>query len=125
MITKEIHVRGVMFDDGWDFDAPIVLYSGFLALSDGGSICRESIYHAVESSCLDWVMDGNIPNQWSDLQTKEIRWRGWSERGFRRRKNAVHAEFKVKLIHEDDGTRNFEILSMEGFYPERSAHEPG
>lgn len=92
--------RGCMFDDGWEFDAPCILYSPFKRSGIGGNIGH--IEDMVEDICNDLADGRSVPRGWSEGDLKEFRWRGWSPRGFARRRQAWHREIVVEFIEDDE-----------------------
>lgn len=107
---KVIQFKGCCWDAHWQFDAPLIIYSPIKRYSFSGSICKEAIYDAVEDIGIDLCGYENVANGFSDWDLKEFKWRGWSLRGFSRRKNAIHATYLMKLQYDEDGERSFEIV---------------
>jgi hypothetical protein len=87
-----------MWDDGWEFDAPCVVYypARYATAGIGGN--NGQIDSLVEDICCD-IMDGR-PHDDGGL-AHECEWRGWSRRGFARRKRAEHVVITVRW--GDDG----------------------
>lgn len=103
--------RGVMFDDGWEFDAPCIIYSPCKLYSPNGGNTSE-IESLVEDACIDLCMRESIQMKWSSGELKEFKWRGWSPDGFRRRKGwhvTVTANF-----YEQDGELTFTLKKAIG-----------
>lgn len=90
--------RGCMWDDGWEFDAPCVVYypARYARVGFGGN--SFAIDSLVENICVD-IMDGR-PHDDGGIDS-ECEWRGWGRRGFGRRKRAWHVVIKVWWM--DDG----------------------
>lgn len=96
--------RGVMFDDGWEFDAPCVVYSPrpmrrFRVAGNSGGIDA-----LVEDICCDITCglelgDGGLE--------RECEWRRWSLRGFAKRKRAWHVVITGRWARRD-GELEFE-----------------
>jgi hypothetical protein len=94
--------RGVCWDDGWEFDAPLVIYEPIPRICETGSISPVAIVDKVNDICLDLCLGDDLPTQWSEGTKKELKWRGWSPRGFKRRGNGCHAEVVVKFTMDID-----------------------
>lgn len=93
--------RGCVFEDGWEFGSPSVIYfpPEYTAYSSNGSNTGE-IEQMVYNICEDLACgrphnDGGI--------ARECEWRGWSRRGFSRRKSAWHIILKVEWQHSKHG----------------------
>lgn len=99
--------RGCMWDDGWEFDAPIVVYTPAKRIGEGGSICRNSILGVIEDVCIDACVDGEFKSEWSPDDRREFEWRGWSPAGFARRKRAVHVAIEVEFYTDEQGNMQF------------------
>lgn len=98
-----IEFRGCVWDDGWEFDAPGVLYSPVCRYSsDIGSLCAEAIEMMVEDVCIDLVVDGEVRRGWSEYDLKEFHWRGWNPDRFRLRKRAKHGIVRVQFLTDGD-----------------------
>jgi hypothetical protein len=98
-----------MWDDGWEFDAPCVVYypAKYAAAGYGGN--NGAIDSMVENICFAISegrphCDGNIDH--------ECKCRGWGRRGFARRKNAEHVVIRVRW--GDDGFA--EIVDRSEFF---------
>lgn len=111
LATLPTEFRGCQWDDGWEFDAPAVIYypPAFVRSGDGGN--TGAIDSMVEDICMDLSLgfehnDGGIDG--------ECKWRGWSRYGFARRKNARHVVIKVRWSpgKEGDGPA-WEVLSRD------------
>ena len=99
--------RGVFWDAGWEFDAPCVLYSPFPRYGYGGN--SEHLDGMVQDICVD-ISCGTAPRkQWSESDIKEFKWRGWSPRGFAKRKEAWHVTITVRWFIDDDEQLDFQI----------------
>jgi len=104
-------IRGCMFDDGWEFDAPCIVYYPFFKYSEGGN--TSGIDAAVEEVCIDLAIEDKSPSYLAiakDL-AEECEWRGWSMKGFARRKDAWHVEFNLEWFRDRKGDLMFKILS--------------
>jgi hypothetical protein len=97
-MDRPTEFRGCMWDDGWEFDAPCVVYypARYATAGIGGN--NGQIDSLVEDICCD-IMDGR-PHDDGGL-AHECEWRGWSRRGFARRKRAEHVVITVRW--GDDG----------------------
>ena len=92
--------RGVQWNDGWEFDAPCVIYypPPFMCFGIGGNTGH--LDSMVEDICM------NLSLKWDHNDgglDRECEWRGWSKRGFARRRDARHVVFKVKWQEGPDG----------------------
>ncbi len=95
--------RGLMWDEHWDFDAPIIVYSPVTKYSSSGSVCATSIVDVIEDACIDLCLGADLPTEWSEGALKEFAFRGWDPKEFGRRKTAIHAEVTVKFVNGTDG----------------------
>jgi len=107
---KIIEFRGCVWNDGWEFDAPLIIYSPVERFFDSHWISQAAIERKVEDICIDLCIDGEIRDRFSKSDLKEFTWRGWSVPGFRRRKSAVHGTVKVKLVYDEHGERSCVFL---------------
>lgn len=92
--------RGCQWNDGWEFDAPCVIYypPAYRCFGIGGNTGH--LDSMVEDICM------NLSLKWDHNDgglDRECEWRGWSKRGFARRRAARHVIFKVKWQHGPDG----------------------
>lgn len=94
--------RGCSWDEHWEFDAPCVLYRGAKRYDFGGNSGK--LEHMIEEAIADHFTPGQrrLSDPWSKGDLKEFAWRGWSIKGFRRRKSAWHVEQVWRLLSEDD-----------------------
>ena len=100
-IGDVIEFRGCIWDDGWEFDAPCVLYRGAKVSGYGGNYGE--IENMIESALIDAMISGKpLPSQWSPSDLHEFKCRGWSPRGFARRKAAYHVRVVVRVIPDPD-----------------------
>ena len=102
-----VEFRGCMWNDGWEFDAPSVIYypRKFARYGDGGN--SGVLDRLVEDICFD-LIEGN-PTSDAGL-ARECEWRGWGKR-FDRRKDAWHVVFKVRWFREKDGTLGYKVTN--------------
>lgn len=63
-------VRGLRWNEDWEFDCPVLLLSPFIRYSP----CGETIEHLVEDLGIDASLDGEVK---SHDYSKEFEWRGW------------------------------------------------
>lgn len=89
-----IEFRGCTWNDGWEFGAPTVLYMGTKEYSE----LDAGIDNLIEEILID-VLDSDEPlkKEFSSTDLKVFKWRGWSPRGFARRKRAYHTRVIVKI----------------------------
>ncbi len=92
--------RGCTWEAGWEFDCPAVVYypKHLMAFEAVGS--HGNIDSLVESICSDLSIDfkhndGGLAD--------EAKWRGWSMKGFARRKNATHVVIRIRWYLDDEG----------------------
>lgn len=100
--------KGCCWDEGWDFDAPLIIYSPFKRYCFTGSLCEAAIEAKVEDLCIDLVLGLPYGKKWSDDTIEEFKWRGWSTR-FNRRKKAIHHSVKVDFFLNKDNELDFEM----------------
>ena len=111
--------RGCMWDDGWECDAPCVVYypPEYARICYGGN--NSAVDDLVEDICID-IADGR-PHNDGGLDA-ECKARGWGLRGFARRKRAEHVV--IKVAWDDDGAP--EIVSRtESIGPPPASDEAG
>lgn len=105
--------RGCLWDDGWEFDAPCVLYWPVKRYRDGGN--TGAIDCLVEDVCGD-LMDGSpVETGWSASDLHEFKWRHWSPRGFAQRRQAWHVEIVVEFYDTEDGLWSRDIVRRERY----------
>ena len=77
LVGLPVEFRGCMWNDGWEFDAPSVIYypSKFVRYGDGGN--SGVLDRLVEDICFD-LAEGNPTND-AGL-AEECEWRGWGKR---------------------------------------------
>lgn len=117
--------RGVIFDDGWEFDVPCVIYSPVERYGIGGN--SGHIENMVEDYCIDLCLGNKPRNKLSVFERKEFRWRGWNMRGMCKRKKAVHVLVMVKWSKNARGELEFEMVGTEKQYgkqPKSAAIRP-
>ena len=96
-----LRICGVAWDDGWEFDCPTVIYAGLKAYSPNTHSTGESSVRAfIEDKLYDVVVNGEYRAEFSESELREFEWRGWSPRGFRRRR-AAHAEMVVEFYKDE------------------------
>lgn len=85
--------RGCTWNDGWEFECPAVIYypPHLMAFESVGS--HGNIDPLVEDICTNLALgwphnDGGLAD--------EAKWRGWSLKGFARRRDATHVVIKVR-----------------------------
>lgn len=108
-----VTVRGCCWSDDWEFDAPLVIYAPIKRYEFCGSISPGSIERAAENLGIDLCL-GGVRKSFHDYDLLEFAARGWSPRGFRRRKRAVHAAFGLSFYEDTDGTLSFEMEPVPG-----------
>lgn len=114
--------RGVSFDDGWEFDMPIIIYKPVMIYLQGGG---GEFERGVEDYLIDLAnyLDGypgcgKPKSTLSAFERKVFKWRGWSIPNLPRRKNATHYLAKVEWSLGDDGLDfTYTILSKWGSRP--------
>lgn len=100
--------RGCIWDDGWEYDAPCVLYSPVKRYGIGGN--SGHIDSMVEDIASDISCCIAVRHDWTADDLREFEWRGWSPRGFARRKNARHVEIVVGFHATEDGELEAKVL---------------
>ena len=114
-------IRGCLFNAHWEFDAPCIIYYPFFKYGYGGNTGQ--LDDMVQDVCIDLSIDDEEPDFNGTLQelASECEWRGWSMKGFQRRKNAWHVEFRLRWFRKPNGDLDFEITErIEQFGPFRS-----
>lgn len=102
-------IIGCMFDDGWEFDMPTIIYFPFLISGYGSNDGK--LYDMTECLCRA-IVDENH-NQiagWESHLKEECAWRGWSIGGFSRRKNATHIQFNIIWAQDYHNGLHFSIV---------------
>ena len=100
--------RGCIFDDGWEFDAPCVIYYPWRYRRFGIGGNNGTLDSLVENICYDIAVgkepcDGGL--------ARECEWRGWGMRGFGRRCRAEHVVFTVRWEVDEAGRPWAEVVS--------------
>lgn len=104
--------RGCVWNAGWEFDAPLVIYEPVRRLCDSTSISQVSVADKIEDICIDLcTLLKGVKEDWSASDLKEFKWRGWSAAGFKRRKNACHAEVTVKFRSDGEDELTFDVIA--------------
>ena len=105
--TLPTEFRGCAWDDGWEFDGPCVVYypRRYMRFGIGGN--NGTIDSIVEDICFD-LGEGKTPHDGG--LAKECGWRGYSMRGFARRKNAEHVVVRVKWVLDETGRPWAEVI---------------
>ena len=91
--------RGCMFDADWEFDAPCIVYSPIQRNGIGGNSYH--IDEMVDDYCIDLSLWKSPRKRFSENDLKEFKWRGWSPRGFAKRREAWHVEITVRWYTEE------------------------
>ena len=97
---------GCLWNDHWEYDAPCVVYRPWKFRRYGYGGNSGAIDELVESICTDIEL-GREPRD-GGLEG-ECKWRGWSLRGFSRRKDAWHRIVPVTWKISADGQLDFRI----------------
>ncbi len=97
-----ITFRGCCWSDGWEFDAPLIIYEPVGRYHFTGSICPSAIADKIEDLCIDLCEDASISMDFDASDLKEFKWRGWAVKGFAARKAVCRAEVTMKFYQEDD-----------------------
>lgn len=106
-----VRFRGVTWNDGWEFDAPCVIYKPILRIFHVGGSAKEEIERCIETICIDLcVLDKCL--KMSSFEQREFKWRGWSIKNLSRRKNAVHAQYDAIFWQSNHGDPTFEIQEI-------------
>lgn len=100
---KIIEIKGCRWDEGWEFDCPTIIYSPFKYYSPNG----KHLECAIEDILIDFCVDGEYRAEFLPSDLKEFEWRGWSVKGFSRRRGEQES-MKVELVYNEDGERWFE-----------------
>lgn len=88
--------RGCCFPAVWEFDAPLIIYSPIQRYCVTGSVAHQSIEQEIENIAIDLCINSDgVLRHFNADDLKEFQWRGWNPNGFKNRKRATHASFKV------------------------------
>ena len=93
MSKRPTEFRGCTWDDGWEFDAPCVIYHPWCFRRTGAGNNNGCLDYMVEEICSDIVEEVDFQKYQRELQ-EDMAWRGWGRR-FARRRRAEHVVFKV------------------------------
>jgi len=93
--------RGCMWNDGWEFDAPCVIYYPWRCRRYGYGGNNGVLDSLVEDICYD--LGSGLPLSDGGL-ADECGWRKWSLRGFRARRRAEHVVFSVEWEQDETGS---------------------
>ena len=100
-MSRPTEFRGCIWDEGWEFDAPCVLYYPWFWRRFGIGSNNERIDSLVEDACWDYThKDGQARSSKQRDLEREMRWRGWGSR-FDRRRRAEHVVIRVKWDGDD------------------------
>lgn len=111
--------RGVTWDAGWEFDMPTIVYYPTKYMTNGYSNNSFGIDSMVEEICYDISSgkessDGGIDS--------ECEWRGWSKKGFAKRKIAWHVVITGQWLFDKEGDMFFKVTDRsETFGPPNAA----
>ncbi len=101
-------IRGCGWDDGWEFDGPLVIYYPFFKYGEGNNVyCLRNM---VEDVCIDIEVGDVDYDAMRRCLEEQCGWRGWSLKGFARRKAAHHMEFRIRWSLGTDGSQSFEPI---------------
>ena len=105
--------RGCWWDDGWNFDGPGVVYypRNLMRFGDGGN------YGCVEGMIEDITNDLIDRREFDDCGLRrECKWRGWSLRGFAKRKQATHVVVRITwhLVKGEPEPLTWEVSKTQG-----------
>lgn len=106
-MSKIITFRGCIFDDGWEFDCPCIVYSPLQRYRIGSNVY--GVLDLVEDIAADLIRPGKLRRGWDESVLKEFKWRGWSPHGFAKRRQAWHVEVKVRFFEDAEG-HDFKIV---------------
>lgn len=109
--------KGVAFNDGWEFDAPVIVYNPVQRYDCTGGVSLYAIEAVVEDICIDLCVFPHIKERFSESTLEEFDWRRWSVKGFPRRKKALHGEVKVRFEWDEDNQKSFAFLSSKIIKP--------
>lgn len=112
---------GCMWDAGWEFDAPCVIYSPVKRYGFGGNSSR--IGEMVDDVCLNLADGVAVESGWDRHALREFKWRRWSRRGFARRRNAWHVEIVVEFLRDPEGMVHWRVVSKRERFGRRGLWE--
>jgi hypothetical protein len=101
-----LRIRALRWDDGWEFDCPVVILDPVIRVYEDG----RSLDRAIEDLLIDACIDGKISDheawRWKDAPGGA---RGYLRRKFYR-KYVQRAVVDVRFIHDEDGQLSWEEL---------------
>lgn len=110
-VGSRLVFRGCTWDDGWEFDAPSVLYSPVKRYGWGGN--SGTIDRLVEDVCESLATRGEVITGWDASARREFKWRRWWSGGFRFRRNAWHVRITVEFIRDPKHGMTWNVMSRE------------
>lgn len=99
--------RGCMWNDGWEFEAPCVIYYPAKYAAFKSACNTGGIEELVEDICM------NLSLGWDHNDhglSGEREWRGWGKR-FSRRRNAWHVTIKIRWELGEEGEAEWHQIS--------------
>jgi hypothetical protein len=101
-----------MWNDGWEFDAPCVIYCppSLMRFGIGGNTGH--LDSMVEDICMSLSLGWDHNDGGLD---RECEWRHWSKRGFAHRRAARHVVFRVRWKEGADGPE-WEVMDRKETY---------
>ena len=110
----EISIRALRWDDGWEFDCPVVILDPVLRVYEDG----RSLEQAIEDLCIDACIDGVLKDheawRWAEAPGGAL---GYLRRKFRR-KGVERAYATARFVLDEDGELSWveqaEVLYVAG-----------
>ena len=101
--------RGCQWSDGWEFDAPAVVYfpAKYKRYGFGGN---SSAIDEIVEEITDSIEDGDEPDDGG--LAEECEWRGWGRR-FNKRTTAQHVQITVEWLLGSDGRITATVIARE------------
>jgi hypothetical protein len=96
--ARPTRFRGVMWNDGWEFDAPCALYSPVVREIHAGN--TSGIDELVETVAFELSEGRDVPRI-DDATSREFLGRQWSVTNLSRRRRAYHVLIVGKWVVED------------------------
>jgi len=105
--------RGCQWDDGWEFDAPCVVYAPWEYRCEGAGGNSGAIDSLVDDVLYDIIRgDDQAREARAAALDREAKWRGWG-RGYSRRRRAWHVTIKIEWVIMGGKPVDYSIISRE------------
>ncbi len=95
----EITIRGLRWDDGWEFDCPVVILDPVIRVHEDGRPLENAIEDLCIDACLDRVLKDHRTRRWEDAPGGS---RGYLRRKFYR-KHVERTVVQARFFLDRDG----------------------